>query len=262
MLNAKLNINGFDIQISGDKEDIVYVLKNTTSSSMNVREKDIVARINSKSKIDEEKKPKYSKEDLIRMYQYLASQGNYQIKQFEITRGGKLNPIRYTVCLVFNQDEQRYIYYNPKSEDRYIETYSINDVLTKINASESGFSLLHTVANRLMDKLSLIDGMKKIISSKEKIDPFKNEEFSFKNYESKDSLYDDSVEWIKTHRGIFNSRKLNLFLKQQGYKGSGKLKRNIARLCEKGILRHISLQDKRLVNKSKASVYSKWYEAA
>ena len=193
MLNAKINVNGIEWSLTGDREDIVYALRNTASTSIPT-EKQIIDRlpmgsfvnhdlVNTPSKlmtkvVDSNGTAKFSKEDTIRMYQYLATQGNFRIQQFEITRGGKTNPTQYTVCLVFDNTKQRYCYYNPKSEDRFIQTFTINDVITRINASESGFSMLHSVANRIWEKMSIVEGFIKIVS------PFPTDA-TFTNYESK-----------------------------------------------------------------------------
>lgn len=178
MLNAKINFNGVDVYLSGDKDDILYALKNATSKNIPSEEK-IIQKISSTI---EKKSSRYSREETIRIYEYLASQGNYIIKQFEITRGGKINPVQFTVCLVFDQDRQRYIHYNPKAEDKYLKSYSIKEVISALKNEQSGFNLLHTVANRVADKINVVKDLTTIVS---KQDPFPKNEVKFKNYESK-----------------------------------------------------------------------------
>lgn len=204
MLNAKINLNGIEWTLTGDKEEIVYALRNATSTSIPT-EKEIIGKvgsfinheiINTPSRLVQNiagsnaqtTQPtgtaKYSKEDMIGMYQYLSTHGTYSIKQFQITRGGKTNPVQYKVCLVFDELKQRYCWYNPKTEDTYLQTFSIDDTITKIKNSESGFSLLHSVAARITEKMNVVDGLKKIVA--EKKDPFPTDKkITFKNYETK-----------------------------------------------------------------------------
>lgn len=179
MLNAKINFNGVEVYLSGDKDDILYALKNATSKNIPSEEK-IIQKASSTIETKPEKKPSlYSREETIKMYEYLASQGNHTIKQFEITRGGKTNPIQYIVCLVFDQDRQRYIHYNPKTEDKYLKSYSIEEVISALKNEQSGFNLLHTVANRVAEKINVVKDLTTIVS---KPDPFPKE-VKFKNYE-------------------------------------------------------------------------------
>lgn len=177
MLSAKLLINGVDVSITGDRDDIIYVLKNTMAKSI-PSEKEIIQKVSST-----EKKPsKYSREEMIKMYEYLSSQGNYRIQQFEITRGGKTDPVQYTVCLVFDQTRQRYIHYNPKTEDKFLQSHSIVDAIAAVKNGQPGFNLLHTVANRIAEKINVVKDLKTIASRPE---PFPSNEVKFKNYESK-----------------------------------------------------------------------------
>lgn len=192
MLNAKINLNGINIDLTGSKEDIVYALRNTIPSAIPT-EKSILNKASTVSNVMKpEKASKHSKEDSVRMYEYLASQGDYTIKQFEITRGGKINPVQYVVCLVFDNGKQRYCYYNPKSEDKFIQSFSIADVIGSINASQPGFSLLHSVANKIWDKISLVDGLKLVASGEpdriaiNKPPPFpQSQPVEFKTYDPK-----------------------------------------------------------------------------
>lgn len=187
MLNAKINVNGIEWLLTGDREDIVYALRNTTSSTIIPNEKEIIRKVpmttlyKSLSVPTEKGTAKFSKEDTIRMYQYLASQSDYTIKQFEITRGGKTNPMQYTVCLIFDNARQRYCYYNPKTEDRFLQSFSINDVVARINANESGFSMLHTVANKIWEKISIVDDLIRITPN---ASPFMDSD-GFRNHEVK-----------------------------------------------------------------------------
>lgn len=204
MLSAKINLNGIETLITGDKEDILYVLQNTISSSIPAIN-DIVQKISNteiKSSTNKEtKSSKYSKEDAIKMYKYLASQGNFKIKQFEITRGGKKDPVQFTVCLVFDETKQRYCFYNPKTEDSFIKTYSVEEAIEKTKASESGFSLIHSVANRIAEKISILEDLTKIVSVK--TDPFPKDEIVFKNYEPKkhsSSSYRSGMEKVMDNK--------------------------------------------------------------
>lgn len=153
MITAKLNINKTEISLTGSKEDVLYILKHTTSELISNNE------VNIKFDIKKVKSSLYTKEQMISMYEYLQKQGNYTIKQFEITRGGKKDPQQYTVCLVFDEDRQRYIFYNPKTEDTFCGTFTTIAALDYYKLDAPGFSLLHTISNKLMKKIHIVDNL-------------------------------------------------------------------------------------------------------
>lgn len=175
MITAKLNINKTEISLIGSKEDVLYVLRHTLSEPNNNYE---IKTKPSGPKYDNQndytlfsehifkgkKSSLYTKEQMISMYEYLQGQGNYTIKQFEITRGGKKDPQQYTVCLVFDEDRQRYIFYNPKTEDKYCGSFTVIAVLDYYKLEAPGFSLLHTIANKLMTKMNIVDNLTKVLS--------------------------------------------------------------------------------------------------
>jgi len=266
MLKAKINVNGMEWDLTGDKEDIVYALRNATSTSIPT-EKQITDKVdtfvnhellNTPSKLMGQitqsittGAAKFSKDNLVKMYQWLAGHGNYTIKQFQITRGGKTNPTQYTVCLVWDESKQRYCWYNPKTEDTFLQSFSINDVIEKLKKAESGFSLLHTVANRISDKMNVVNGLMKIGTN-----PFPEVEFN--NYE-KHSIYNDSINWINKYKR-FTSRQLNSFLRGKSYTNDNELSKNISVLQKNKVIRHIPVNELKTSDDSKATQFSKFYE--
>ena len=236
MLNAKINVNGIEWNLTGDKEDIVYALRNATSSSIpTVNDNEIIQRIPNTIPLPTvEKKAKYTKNEIINMYEYLETQGDFRIQQFEITRGGKANPTQYTVCLVFDQTKQRYWFYNPKTEDRFIQTFTINDVITRINASESGFSLLHTVANKIWEKMEIVNNLTKISNNKTNPFPILNPTVStantvstvaFKNYETTPSFMTGIKQVMKKNEWTTATHIWNRMAKA-GFTSKGKTPEN------------------------------------
>jgi hypothetical protein len=238
MLNAKININGSEVLLTGDKEDIVYALKNATAASI-----PNIATIMQKAadKPNNEKKlSKYSKEDMIKMYDYLDKQGDYQIKQFEITRGGKADPVQYIVCLVFDQAKQRYINYNPKTEDRFLNTFTIKEVIEKIKLSEPGFNLLHTVANRIMEKMEVVNGLEKIANKPNPFDDVMFPNYSFTPHATTNNNKEIFKDWISKNIKVgktFVSENIN-----KGVRKSHAVSRTVSRntlnkLATEGIIK-------------------------
>lgn len=225
MLNAKINVNGVEWNLTGDKEDIVYALRNATVSSIpTVNDREIIRKINTEIPTNTvpEKQSVYSKDDMIKMYRYLATQGDFRIQQFEITRGGKTNPSQYTVCLVFDNARQRYCYYNPKTEDRFIKTFTVEEVINRLNNSESGFSLLHTISNKIWERVNVIDGLSKIVNST----PYQpNMDVNFKNYEPKVSFMNGIRKVMKPNEWV-SSNQIWERMKRIGFSSKGKTPEN------------------------------------
>jgi hypothetical protein len=193
MLNAKLNLNGIDIQLEGDKDDILYALSHTSLSSIpdrrvSLSSANIKAEISTKSPKPTikpvEKSARFTKEQLIKIYQHLQNKGNYQINQFSIVRGGKDNPQTYTVCLVFDTNQQRYIHYNPCGQDVFKKTFTVQEAIDALNNNAEGFSLLHIVAENINKNVEAISAFKRITSNLDATHKeIETNDFEFKNYD-------------------------------------------------------------------------------
>jgi hypothetical protein len=181
-----LTINGTDIGISGDlnviEKCIGNVIKSLTEKTQTKTHQEINKIISTTPVKKTETTPKFSREDNIKFYQYLQNNGNYSINQFEITRGGQANQQQYTVCTVFDNNQRRYMYYNPKSEDKFIATFSPIEAVKNLQNNVEGFHLLHQVAAGIQAKGTAITD---IVAVLEKHMTTKDD-VVFKDYDSKD----------------------------------------------------------------------------
>lgn len=156
-----LNCNGMDISISGEIDVIEKcfekILDYTKLNKVvpKLQETNTTATATPTKK--QEKIAKFSREDNIKIFQYLNNYGNYSINQFEITRGGRDNPQKYIVCTVFDNDQHRYIHYNPKTEDRFVSTFTPLQAIENLNKNAEGFHLLHQVAAGIQGKSHLLE---------------------------------------------------------------------------------------------------------
>lgn len=159
MKRITLTINDKDIGISGDSEVVSKCVENIISTLFNDKPKVAAQTTLMLAPKDHESVPsekdkiaKFSKEDNISFYKYLSTYGDFEINQFEITRGGKINPMQYTVCTVFDKNQHRYIHYNPKSEDKFIKSFSPTEAISNLENNIEGFHLLHQVAAGIQNK--------------------------------------------------------------------------------------------------------------
>jgi hypothetical protein len=156
-----LTINNKEIGISGDLDVVSKCVENIISSALNEKIKPAPAvqatlmfpsKDHISSQLEKDKIAKFSKEDNISFYKYLSTYGDFEINQFEITRGGKTNPMQYIVCTVFDKNQHRYIHYNPKSEDKFIKSFSPSEAISNLENNVEGFHLLHQVAAGIQNK--------------------------------------------------------------------------------------------------------------
>lgn len=192
---AELKLGNSDIKINGDKDTVLSLLKSITNTET-VKEKhstlgqdyqthyvgsnDITIPVRKTKSLPKNKVAKYSPQDNIAIYQWLIKTGNYSIKQFQITRGGKGDKQQYLVCLVFDTDKQRYMHYNPRTEDNFKASFTPAQAIDKIKNNEEGFHLIHIVAQNLKNKMDYQEGALNLNAAK--LDPFENTPI-FKNYD-------------------------------------------------------------------------------
>jgi len=180
---AELKLGNSDIRINGDKDTVLSLLKSITNTETiqdtrletdykthYVDSTDVVIPVRREKATIKNKVSKYSTEDNVAIYEWLSKTGNYSIKQFEITRGSKGDRKQYLVCLVFDNDKQRYINYNPRSEDNFKASYTPVQAIDKIKNNENGFHLIHIVAQNLKGKMEYQNGALNLNTTK--VDPF------------------------------------------------------------------------------------------
>ena len=167
-INAKLKINNNEIKISGEAKDIIEVIMQFSNNKIGAP----------KQIIEKPKSSLYSKEENIQFYEYLSNKGDYEIRQFEITRGKDLK--KYIVCLVYDKNRASYIHANPKSGDIPNNFYTPNEVIEKLKTTdEKGFFLMHSVAERIKAKIVAERGLEEVLTKSDKVE-FQNH-FDIKN---------------------------------------------------------------------------------